>query len=169
MPNVITTLKSEISRIARKEAKQAVAPLRKPTTDARHVLADLKRRVDALEKECKRLAALPSQMPQPVPEAEPAKARGWVSGKGIRSLRQKLGLSQESFAKLVGVSPNCVYNWESKPGMLRLREKTRAAVLVARGLGAREAKVKLAEIDAARKPARKARRRKECGAVDPTR
>ena len=95
MPNVITALKSEISRIARKEARQAVAPLRKPTTAARHVLADLKRRVAALEKECKRLAALPSRMPQPVPKAEPAETSGWISGKGVRSLRQKLSPSPE--------------------------------------------------------------------------
>jgi hypothetical protein len=53
-----------------------------------------------------------------------------------------------------------VYVWERKAGMLRLRETTMAAVMAARGLGAREAKAKLAEIDAAGKPARKARRRK---------
>ena len=83
-----------------------------------------------------------------------------ISGKGVRSLRQKLGLSQEAFAKLVGVSPNCVYQWESKPGMLRLRANTRAAVLAARGLGAREAKAKLAEMATVKKakPAGKAKK-----------
>lgn len=151
MSNIITALKAEIARIARKEAKQAVAPLHKPTTGARHVLADLKRRVAALEKENKRMAALLSKIPQPEPLEEPAKARNWISGKGVRSLRQKLGLSQEAFAKLVGVSPNCVYQWESKPGMLRLRETTRAAVFAARELGAREAKEKLAAMAAAKK------------------
>ena len=151
MSNIITALKAGIARIARKEAKQAVAPLHKPTTGARHVLADLKRRVAALEKENKRMAALLSKIPQPEPKEEPAKAKGWISGKGVRSLRQKIGLSQEAFAKLVGVSPNCVYQWESKPGMLRLREKTRTSVIAARGLGAREAKAKLAEMAAGKK------------------
>ena len=159
MSNIITALKAEIARIARKEAKQAVAPLHKPTTGARHVLADLKRRVAALEKENKRMAALLSKIPHPEPKEEPAKAKGWISGKGVRSLRQKLGLSQDAFAKLVGVSPNCVYQWESKPGMLRLRENTRAAVFAARDLGAREAKAKLAAMAAAKnaKPAGKRR------------
>ena len=155
MSNVITVLKAEIVRIARREAKQAVTPLHKPAVSARHALADLKRRVAALEKENKRLAALLSQMPQPEPEEAPATARGWISSKGVRSLRQKLGLSQEAFAQLVGVSPNAVYQWEHRSGTLRLREKTRAAVMAVRELGAREAQAKLAGMVGARKAKRK--------------
>ena len=151
MSNVITVLKAEISRIARKEAKQAVAPFRKPTTSARRTFADLKRRVVTLEKECRRLAALLAKVPQPEPQAASGKAKGWISGKGVRSLRQKLGLTQEEFAKLVGVSSQGVYVWESKPGMLRLREATKAALMAVRGLGAREAKAKLAEMTPAKK------------------
>ncbi len=160
MSNVITALKAEISRIARKAAKQAVAPLRKPTIGARHALADLKRRVAALEQENKRMAALLSKVPQPAPAEEPAKAKGWVSGKGVLSMRRKLGLSQEAFAQLVGVSPNAVYQWERKSGMLRLRSKTQAAVMAVRELGAREAKAKLAEMAAAKqaKPAGKVKK-----------
>ena len=72
----------------------------------------------------------------------------------MRSLRRKIGLSQDAFAKLVGVSSNAVYQWESKPGMLRLRDNTRAALLAVRKLGAREAKARLA----AMKPAGKAKK-----------
>ena len=54
----------------------------------------------------------------------------------------------DAFAKLVGESSNAVYQWESKPGMLRLRNNTRAAVFAARQLGAREAKARLAEMAA---------------------
>jgi DNA-binding transcriptional regulator YiaG len=160
MANIMSVLKSEISRIARKEARAATAPLRKPKGATRSTLADLKRRVAALEKENKRMAALLSKLPQPEPKVEPAKAKGWISGKGVRSLRQKLGLSQGAFAKLLGVGPHTIYKWESKPGMLRLRGKTRPALMAARQLGAREAKAKLAEMAAAKKakPARKAKK-----------
>ena len=162
MSNIAQVLKAEISRISRHEAKLAVAPFRKPTVAARYTFADLKRRVDALEKESKRLAALLSKIPQPEPVAAPVGSRNWISGKGVRSLRQKLGLSQEAFSKLVGVSPNAVFIWESKPGMLRMRDATKAAVMAVRGLGAREAKTKLAEMAAkaakAKKPAGKARK-----------
>ena len=157
MSNVITVLKAEISRIARKEAKAAVAPFRKPTTSARRTFADLKRRVVTLEKEGRRLAALLAKVPQSEPQADSAKAKGWISGKGVRSLRQKLGLTQEEFAKLVGVSSQGVYVWERKPGMLRLREATKAAVMAVRGLGAREAKARLAGM-AAKKVAKKKRK-----------
>ena len=151
MANVITALKAEIARIARKEAKALTAPLRKPANATRLTLADLKRRVAALEKENKRLSASLSKIPQQAPAEEPAKAKGWVSGKGILSMRRKLGLSQEAFAKLVGVSPSAVYNWERKSGMLRLRSKTQAAVMAARKLGSREAKAKLAEVATVKK------------------
>jgi len=146
MPNIAKAFKDEISRISRKEAKHAVGPFRKPVASARRTFADLKRRVAALEKECKRLGAALTKVPPPAPQESAAKGRGWISGNGVRTLRQKLGLSQESFAKLVGVSPQGVYQWERKSGMLRLRDKTRAVLLAARQLGAREARARLAEM-----------------------
>lgn len=153
MSNLAKLMKDEISRIARKESKQAVAPLHKPAADARRTFADLKRRVAVLEKDHKRMAALLAKVPQPEPAVVPTSPKNWISGKGVRSLRQKLGLSQEAFAKLVGVTPNAVWIWESKPGMLRLRAKTRAAVMAVRGLGAREAKARLATRNPVKKPA----------------
>jgi DNA-binding transcriptional regulator YiaG len=146
----MSVLKAEISRLARKEAKAIVAPIRKPSGATRKALADLKRRVAALEKAVKQANAALAKIPVPQPEPAAGK-RNWISGKGVKSLRRRLGLSQEAFAKLVGVTPNAVYVWESKPGMLRMRETTKAAVMAVRGLGAREAKVKLAEMGKAKK------------------
>jgi len=143
MPNVMTVLKAEISRIARKEAKQAVAPLRKPTTGARRTFADLKRRLAAVEKEIKRLAALLAKMPPPAatPGAGDQKAR--ITGKGMRSLRRKLRLSGEQLGQLLGVSGPAVYAWEKRNGPLRVRQSTRTAILSIRNLGAREARKRL--------------------------
>ena len=159
MPNVMSVLKAEITRLARKEAKAAVAPVRKPSGATRSALADLKRRVGVLEKETKRLSGLLAKVPVPQHEAASVSTRNWVSGKGVRSLRKKLSLSQEAFAKLVGVSSNAVYVWERKAGMLRLRKNTKAAVMAVRGLGAREARAKLAEMVPAKRRARKAGRK----------
>jgi len=144
MSNIAKSFKDEVARISRREAKQVVAPFHKPTTNARRTFADLKRRVAALEKSDRRLRAALAKVTAAIPQPQaPAKDKGWISGKGVRSLRQKLGLSQEAFAKLVGVTPAGVYLWERKPGMLRLRDNTRAALLAARLLGAREAKARL--------------------------
>ena len=159
MSTFAKSFKDEVTRLARKEAKAAVAPIRKPSGANRSALADLKRRVSALEKETRRLAALLAKCPQPEPVAATISPRNWISGKGVRSLRQKLGLSQEAFAKLVGVTPAGVYLWESKPGMLRMRDATKAAVFAVRQLGAREAKQKLAEMA----PVKKAKKGRKAG------
>lgn len=62
------------------------------------------------------------------------------------ALRKKLRLSQADFGKLLGTTPHAVYLWEKKLGALNLQDKTKAAILSVRGLGAREAKEKLAEL-----------------------
>ena len=159
MSTFAKSFKDEVTRLARKEAKTAIAPIRKPSGATRSALADLKRRVAFLEKETRRLAALLAKCPQPEPVTKPVSSRNWISGKGVRSLRQKLGLSQEAFAQLVGVTPNCICLWECKPGMLRMREATKAAVFAVRQLGAREAKQKLAEMA----PVKKARKGRKAG------
>lgn len=148
MPNIVKVLKQEISRIARKEAKAAVAPLRKPHGRARIDIAGLKRRVALLEQANKQLQDRLAQCgdaPAVAVATEPS-GKGWISGKGVRSLRKRLGLLQAEFATLVGVSTQAVHTWESKPGLLRLRKAPKAAVLAARSLGAREARTRLAEL-----------------------
>ncbi|MCE9612906.1 MAG: helix-turn-helix domain-containing protein [Lentisphaerae bacterium] len=151
MPNFVAPLRQEIARIARKEAKALVSPVKKPSGKLRSFVADLKRRVAMLEKTNgqlqSRLAKLEAS--QPASTESPDK-RGWISGKGIRSLRKKLGLSQAGFAQLVQVSPITVYQWESKKGMLTFRGTTKSRVFAVRGIGAREAKARLAEMPVAR-------------------
>lgn len=145
MPNVAKVLKEEIARIGRREAKAFFKPLRKRTTKAEKSAAEMKRRLNALEKAHallqKRLARLESgQFAAPPREKG---ERSWITGKGIRSLRRKLSLSQAMFARLAGVSSQAVYNWEKKSGLLRLRAKTKASIFSLRGIGAREAKKRL--------------------------
>jgi len=162
MANVAKVLKDEIARISRKETKSAILRVGKSHTSLKRTVADLKKRVVSLEKENKRLVAeakkhKASSDLQPVEEA--GKAR--FSAKGIRSLRSKLGLTQADFAKLVGTTTHSVYLWEKKEGALRLRDRTREALLSVRTLGAKEAKAKLDDAGKARKKARKGTSRKK--------
>jgi len=148
MSNVAKALRAEISRVSRKEAKSAVDPISKSNITLKKIVADLRKRVAMLEKEhMRRLGARREEKAEtpPKPLEETKKAR--FTSKGIRSLRSKLGLSQASFAKLVGVTTHAVYLWETKEGALNLRDKTREALLSIRGLSASGAKVKLAEGD----------------------
>ena len=84
----------------------------------------------------------PVESPQK-PDEETSKAR--LTSKGIRSLRRKLRLSQLDFGKLLGTTAHSVYLWEKKEGALKLRDKTRKALLSIRGLRAGEARTKLDE------------------------
>jgi DNA-binding transcriptional regulator YiaG len=135
-------------RISRKEAKGATQGIGKSNTWLRKMVADLKKRVLLLEKENKGLVATMRkyqvESPQK-PDEETSKAR--LTSKGIRSLRNRLGLSQANFGKLLGATPHAVYLWERKEGALRLRAKTKAALLSIRGLRAGEARTKLAEAE----------------------
>jgi DNA-binding transcriptional regulator YiaG len=146
MSNVAKVLKDEISRISRKEVKGTVGVIGKSHRGLKKIVADLKRRVDLLEKENRRLAAAMSkhgeEPPQMISE-EGKKPR--LTSKGIRSLRSRLGLTQSDFAKLLGTTAHSVYLWEKKEGALNLRGKTKAALLSIRGMGAREVKTRLAE------------------------
>jgi len=148
MSNVAKVLKAEIARISKREAKIATEAIGKSNTWLRKTVADLKKRLVLLEKENKRLTATVKkfQVPQPekMEQEEGKKAR--FTSRGIRALRKKLHLSQADFGKLLGTTPHAVYLWEKKIGAVNLREKTKTAILAIRGLGAREAKEKLAEL-----------------------
>ena len=149
MSDIQKVLKAEIARISRKEARSASQGIGKSNTWLRKVVADLKRRMLLLEKENKRLAATlktcSAESPQELVQEDGRKAR--FTSRGIHSLRNRLRLSQAEFGKLLGTTPHAVYIWEKKGGALSLREKTKAAILSIRGLGAREAKQKLEEIE----------------------
>jgi DNA-binding transcriptional regulator YiaG len=148
MSNVVKILKAEIARISKREAKSATKAIGKSNTWLRKTAADLKKRLVLLEKENKRLVAAMKKFqveePQKPDQEEGKKAR--FTSKGILALRKKLRLSQADFGKLLGTTPHAVYLWEKKLGALNLRDKTKAAILSIRALGAREAKEKLAEL-----------------------
>jgi DNA-binding transcriptional regulator YiaG len=148
MSNVVNVLKAEIARISKREARSATQGIGKSNVWFRKTVADLRKRVLLLEKENKRLAAAIKRyqvaQPEKVDQGEASKAR--FTSRGIHSLRKKLRLSQADFGRLLGTTPGAVHLWEKKDGALNLRDKTKAAILSVRGLGAREAKEKLEDL-----------------------
>jgi len=142
--NIAQVLKAEISRISKKEAKALTSSTRSTTIQLKKTTADLKNRLSTLEKANKELQkqveSLVAAIPKPVEEPE---VKGWISGKGVKALRRKLGLSQGEFGKLTNASSHAVYLWESKPGMLKLRDGTKKAIMAIRGIGKVEARKRL--------------------------
>lgn len=116
MSNVMKELKSEITRLARKEATAIVAPVRKINAAQRGLIAGLRRQVDAMQKE---LGGLKKSAPAPeeaLQAKEAPEGRFWITGKGVKTLRKKLGLTQALFAKLA--SPLIASKPESHHGSL---------------------------------------------------
>ena len=139
MSNILKELKAEISRLARKEAKVVVSPVKKASATYRGLIAGLRKQVNALQKE---VVSLKRTMPKAdrVLEAktEP-EGRFWITGKGVKTMRKRTGLTQALFARLVGVSVPTVVNWEKAKGKVDIRKKaTMARLQELKGKGKRE-------------------------------
>jgi DNA-binding XRE family transcriptional regulator len=162
MPNIAKVLKDEISRIARRETNTAVTPARKAARGLRRTAAELRRKVALLEKEVrslqKKVGGLAGQRPPGLPSRADA-AR--ITAKGMRSLRRRLRLTGQEFARLLGLTAQVVYGWEKANGPLRVRQKTRAAILAVRDLGARQARRLVDEMKTASGRGRMARTRRK--------
>src|SRR5690348_6701495 len=102
MSNIGTVLREEISRLSRRESRSQIDPTRKTTAQHRRQIAKLKRQVAQLER---RVGLLSRKVlvATPVAPDSPAKPVRFVA-KGLRAHRNRLGLSQTGFGKLLGVS-----------------------------------------------------------------
>ena len=140
MPNIMSVLKSEITRLARKEAKAVVSPVKKASATYRGLIAGLRKQVAGLQKE---LSALKKSVPAPakaLAAAQEPQGRFWITGKGVKALRKRLGLTQARFGKLAGVSVPTVIKWEGSQGKAPIRLKAAIARLQAiRGMGKKQA------------------------------
>lgn len=138
MPNLSSVIKSEITRLARKEIKSAVEPIRKANAAHRGEIAELKREIASLRR------SLTASLKSPKGGSETVEKSGRGSRfapNGLKSLRARLGLSASDFGLLVGASGQSVYNWEA--GKSVPREAQQVSLAAARGLGKREAAKRL--------------------------
>jgi DNA-binding XRE family transcriptional regulator len=145
MSSFADQLKSEISRIARKELRAENKALKKSNAQYRTDIAALKRRLTELERAVARLAkggskaSVRAKAPAS-DEASPAQGLRFRVG-GFASLRKKLGLSAAEMGQLVGVSAQSIYHWET--GKSRPRASQLASIAAVRKLGKREVAARL--------------------------
>ena len=139
MPNIMSALKSEISRLARKEARQVVAPVKKASANYRGLIAGLRKQIDALQNEVAALRRAVPKAEKALAAAQEPQGRFWITGKGVRALRKRLGLTQARFGKLAGISAVTVANWEARNGKVNLRKATASKLQGLRGIGKRQA------------------------------
>jgi DNA-binding transcriptional regulator YiaG len=146
MPNIASILKSEISRVARKEARTETAGIKKASSTHRTEIAALKRRLQALEQELRRVSKASGKLVAQQAEAEPEPQTLRFSAKALSAQRKRLGLSAEDCGLLVGASAQSVYNWES--GEVRPRAKHLAAIAGLRKMGKRQVAAQLESLRA---------------------
>ena len=140
MANIMSVLKSEITRLARKEAKQVVAPVKKASANYRGLIAGLRKQIDVLQKEVAALRRAAPKAENALASAQEPQGRFWITGKGVKALRKRLGLTQAQFGKLAGVSVPTVIKWEGAKGKAPIRLKAAIARLQAiRGMGKKQA------------------------------
>ena len=170
MPNIMSALKSEISRLARKEARQVIAPVRKASANYRGLLAGLRKQIVVLQGEVAALRRAAPKAEKALASKTEPQGRFWITGKGVRAMRKRLGLTQAQFSELAGVSVPTVIKWEGSQGKAPIRLKAAIARLQAiRGMGKKQAveilgagKVKAGKAVKARPKAK--RKARKCGA-----
>ena len=136
MPDVASVLREEISRLARKEIRQQVGPLKKTNGELRRTVTALKSEVAALHRAVRFLEKQEKRRLEVAPKASAAEGVRFAA-RWVKADRERLGLSASDYGRLVGVAGLTIYNWEK--GKSKPRDKQLAAWAKARGIGKREA------------------------------
>jgi DNA-binding transcriptional regulator YiaG len=149
MPDVGSLLKSEIRRLAKKEARFAAAHAQRRVAQHRRDIAKLRR---IIQDQATRIARLEAAGRRPaVADAKtgdlPDGAR--FSPRSVKAQRSRLGLSAALFGKLVGVSGQTVYSWEHSHS--RPRPTQMAAWFASRSLSKQEALERIGHASARRR------------------
>ncbi len=139
MGKIDSTIKSEIQRLAKKEVRAALLPLKREARTMRIGLSKLSKTFSALN----RFARERMKETRPKLEATPeeVKASRFTPGR-IRNLRRKLGISQRELGILTEVTLGAVGSWEK--GKFKPKGEKKAALVALRKLGKREVKKILA-------------------------
>jgi DNA-binding transcriptional regulator YiaG len=144
MPDVAAVLREEIRRLARKEIREQIAPLKKSMTELRKRLSDAQREIGTLQKTVRTLEAEEARRLTTAPKPEP-ESRIRFSPKWVAADRARLGLSADDYGRLVGVSGQTIYAWER--GTSKPRKERLAAWAAVRGIGKRAARQRLELLD----------------------
>ncbi len=139
MPDLSQVLKAEIQRLARKELKQQLEPLRKQITQQRKDIAGLKKARQVAAKQ--RVETKPRPAKRETASGDVQDTRLRFRAKGFKSNRERLGLSGQQMAVLIGVSTATVYNWEQ--GKASPRRSQLPTIASLRGMGKREVQAQL--------------------------
>ena len=150
MPDIAAVLRQEISRLARKEIRQHITPLKETVTTLKKKLAEAQREIAALKSSVRMLETEEARRLTEAPKPDASSAAIRFSPKWVAADRKRLGLSADDYGRLVGVSGQTIYAWER--GTSRPRDERLAAWAAVRGIGKRAARQRLELLDRTEQP-----------------
>ena len=151
MPDLNKPIREEITRLTRKELKDALQNQKKTNITLKKSLAAVKAECVELSLEVKAIHKLlpKTTSVEKAPEVADDKLKRFrPTSKTVKQLRAKLGVSQDNLGKLLNVSSQAVSLWERKEGPLQLRGETKASLFALRTVHKREANARLSELSA---------------------
>lgn len=123
MPNFASLFKAEIARISRKEIRVETERLQGMVAQGRKDISALKQQVAALEKLVKKAWAVSSKSrPSSTAYDGSVETNSRFSAARLRSFREKMGLTANELAGLVGVSGQSIYKWEAEKAYPRAKQ-----------------------------------------------
>lgn len=145
MTNLASLLKSEISRVARKELRAQILPLKNAVAAQRAEIVALKRDLKQTQQQLHQFRKTATKA-APRSDTEAPSKPPRFSAKGFRSLRARLSLSAQDCGLLVGASGQAVYLWEKERS--RPRSKLLPAIAALKTMGKKEAAERVAALRA---------------------
>ncbi|KQZ39653.1 hypothetical protein [Duganella sp. Root1480D1] len=134
MTDLAHALKTEISRLARKELRAQLEPLKKSAAQSKAQVAVLREEVSALKRQLRALEKQTRRSPYNSDDV-PKASRQRFTAKGFATMRSRLGLSYGEMGRLVGASDQSVRKWEDGEAIPRM--KFQQAIFGLRGVGKR--------------------------------
>jgi DNA-binding XRE family transcriptional regulator len=142
MAQLAALLKSEITRLARKEIRAEVQALKKASAQHRSEIASLKRKLKDQQRIISRLGRGGRASSAVNRTEDPDNPKLRFRASGFATLRKKLGLSAAEMGKLVQVTQQTIYHWEKGSSKPRASQLARIAEI--RKLGKRTVQAQLA-------------------------
>lgn len=156
MANIANVMREEITRLSKRASRKELAAVKKASAQQRRHIAALRRELTKLSQQVSAFSRSARAAVVASSDAQQGRRLRFVA-KGLRSHRERLGLSAGEFARLIGVSAQTIYNWER--GVTRPAGSQLNALAGLRSMGKKDAAARLKEVPAA-KPAATPKRAK---------
>jgi DNA-binding transcriptional regulator YiaG len=143
MGKVEGIIKSEIVRLAKREVRKISVPLAKDVWLLKSTLWKLRKTVSTLERFAARQESELSKRKMPLEVTPEEVKESRFSPRLIRSLRNRLGITQKELAILAGVSEGAVVWWER--GKFKPKDEKKGVLVALRRLRRRDVRKLLEE------------------------